>query len=132
MRSMQCWTNPYTSSASIFSESGVNPFASANMTVTVRRSPSIRARSSRIFFARWSGVRGRTSSSRGRDRPCPHESQNRASARSLAWQLAHSGASEAPQPSQNAASGRFSRSQFGHFTPTPSRPCGYLPSPFER
>src|SRR5262252_3720518 len=135
-RSMIAWT----SSGSSRSDMAVKPDTSANMTVTVLRSPSMALLEVRIFSARRLGGKERGEAKRSATSPArsagfsgrsaalskrsaglsedvgaPHSPQNFFPGVSSAPQARHGIASDAPQSSQNFAPARFSAWHRWHF-----------------
>src|SRR5262245_19083667 len=113
------------SSGSRSAISSIEPFKSANSTVTCLRSPSSAAREVRIFSARCFGVYSFAEAKRGcvaaaagagRGASCaPHSEQNFAEA-ALPWPHAgHARGSGAPHSEQNFAASGTLALQLGHF-----------------
>src|SRR5882672_8623068 len=94
------------SSGSTDSEISIEPFKSANSTVTSLRSPSSAERDERIFSARCFGVYVRGAGggfARGASTDRPHSRQNLALLGSSAPQAVQQRPSEAPHSRQNLA-----------------------------
>src|SRR4029077_2859768 len=105
-------------SASICSASSIEPFTSANSTVTCLRSPSRALREVRIFSARCLGVEGAGDLGAAAAGPAvsapPQPPQNFSPGWFEAPHEAQIAASTAPHSAQNRRSARLSWSQDGH------------------